>query len=398
MKLFFQIIFLLLTMCPPALAEFLYPVACRSAEEVYVLYQKSLDYLELWVWDSVTKKASKALHSTFIPAGLQLLTDNTGYSFIDNDRIRIKFFDKRQPKALEFYDPIYDFNLIHWIDKHNFYFSAKEKEKFGIFHGTMYGTCHRILKDNMHDYMYPQRVGDTLFFIEKDGHETYRFCEIPYPEIPLEEIVPCVDSQQFEDRVKAIMESELHSYVKKSYGDLMHKQELLCFNAESMSFLTMISDSCGFVLEHPSSILKSDATIPFRCYCLSKDDTGTWSAEEIYSFYLPTSLIVRSDQYCLYESILPLLFRYDNKNEIYFVSSGKDGLDLDIFCYRLNDRSISKKTNIDEIWGMFFSPLISNFGVWYGGYVNTVDHPHPQKVCMWLDDEGNICLNLPSLE
>ena len=114
-------------------AEYVYPVAAASAEQVYVLYQKSTDHIELWLWNSITKKASKALLSTFSPAGLQLLPDGSSFSFIDNDRIRVKLQGKRQPRAVGFCEPVYDISLIHWINNESFYFSAKEKERFQYF-------------------------------------------------------------------------------------------------------------------------------------------------------------------------------------------------------------------------------------------------------------------------
>src|SRR5271155_2236996 len=110
------LLFLLALYTSSLSAEYLYPVAACSAEQIYVLYQKSTDHVELWLWNSITKKASKALLSTFSPAGLQLLPDGSSFSFIDNDRIRVKMLGRRQPRAVGFQEPVYDIGLIQWID------------------------------------------------------------------------------------------------------------------------------------------------------------------------------------------------------------------------------------------------------------------------------------------
>ena len=52
--------------------EYVYPVGVLShqQEKIYLLYQKSLGHVELWIWDVHTKEAQKGLLSTFTPAGL----------------------------------------------------------------------------------------------------------------------------------------------------------------------------------------------------------------------------------------------------------------------------------------------------------------------------------------
>jgi hypothetical protein len=293
-----SLLFLLVFYTAPALAEYVYPVAAASKEEVYVLYQKSVDHTELWVWNSVTKKACKALLSTFSPAGLQLLPDGSGFSFIDNDRIRVKMQGRRQPRAISFYEPIYDINLIQWIDHEAFYFSAKEKDHYSIFHGTIYSTFHRIIGIKQGDCMYPQLRGSDLYFIERDDNNDYAIASIPYPSIPREECVPCDDPAQFEERVKALMQ-ERSQVSHRSYADISKRTLIADFQKHPIAFLRMYSDTFGIVLEYPQSVNRSDVVIPFICYALEHTN-NEWQTREIFSFNIPAPLLMCGNSQRLY--------------------------------------------------------------------------------------------------
>jgi hypothetical protein len=376
-------------------AEYVYPVAACDREHVYVLYQKSTDHIELWLWNSITKKASKALLSTFSPAGLQLLPNGSGFSFIDNDRIRVKFEGRRQPKALGFYEPVYDISLIQWINNESFYFSGKEKEHFSIFHGTIYGTCHRVVGVKHGDCMYPQLRGEDLFFIERKDKD-YAIISVPYPVIPHDECIPCTDPEKFEERVKAIMQ-ERAEVITRSYADLSRKSLIVNFGKQPIAFLQMFSDSFGLVIEHPTTINRSDNLIPFTCHAIESID-AEWISRPLFSFSIPASLLITGSTLRLYESILPLLFRYDGKNSVFFVNANKIDTELNIYEYRLNDRSIIKKTNHGQNGGMFFSPLCSKLGNWYGGTVAMTDASVANQVCMYFDNDGDVCFNMPSLD
>jgi len=88
--------------------EFLYPVAQINQDgtnKIYVMYQKSLTHVELWVWDPETKVATKGLLSSHTPVNFRLLPGNKGFSFIDNGRIKIKLFNHRSIQSIDIYDP-----------------------------------------------------------------------------------------------------------------------------------------------------------------------------------------------------------------------------------------------------------------------------------------------------
>jgi hypothetical protein len=389
------LLFLLAFYTTPALAEYVYPVAAVSGEQIYVLYQKSVDHIELWLWNSITKKASKALLSTFSPAGLQLLPDGSGFSFIDNDRIRVKMQGRRQPRAVSFYEPIYDISLIQWIDHDTFYFSAKEKDHYTIFQGTIYGTCHRIISIKRGDCMYPQLRGSDLYFIERDDNNDYAIVSIPYPTIPHEECVPCTDPAQFEERVKVLMQ-ERSEVAIRSYADLSKRSLVADFGKHPIAFLRMYSDTFGIVIEHPQSVNRSDTFITFTCHALEHIN-NEWQTRELFSFNISTQLLLTSSPQRLYESILPLLPRFDGKETIFFVNTNKFRSGLNIHEFRLDIRSISQRFDDKEDRGLFFSPLCSKFGTWCGGALTVTDGPSADHVCMYFDADGDVCFNLPSI-
>jgi hypothetical protein len=389
------LLFLLALYTSSASAEYVYPVAAASAEQVYVLYQKSIDHIELWLWNSITKKASKALLSTFSPAGIQLLPDGSGFSFIDNDRIRVKMQGRRQPRAVGFYEPIYDVSLIQWIDHNAFYFSAKEKDQYSIFHGTIYGTCHRIISIKRGDCMYPQLRGSDLYFIERDDNNDYAVVSVPYPSIPHEECVPCTDPAQFEERVKAIMQERGEDTVR-SYADLSKRSLVADFGKHPIAFLRMFSDTFGIVIEYPQSVNRSDSFIPFTCHALSHVN-DEWQTNILFSFSIPAQLLMTGNPKRIYESVLPLLVRYDGQKSLFFTNTNKFAPGLNIYEYRFDDRSIHQRTNRDQNEGMFFSPLCSKSGNWYGGTLTMTDGLSTDQVSMYFDADGDVCFNLPAM-
>ena len=146
--------------------EYMYPVACVSKKDgalIYLLYQTSVSHLELLLWNSATNVVTKALAAMHTPAGLVMLPDSRGFSFIDNVRIKVKLFNKRSPKSIDLYEPIYAIELITWINEHVFYCSAKEQGYYSLFQGTMQGDLHRLYNKIGCDCLYPQKVDEQLF-------------------------------------------------------------------------------------------------------------------------------------------------------------------------------------------------------------------------------------------
>src|ERR1700722_17690204 len=148
---------------PMIAQEFLYPVGVYDKQGeslVYLLYQKTIGHIELWLWNPTTKKIHKALLSSFTPAGLRMLPGGSGFSFIDNGRIKIKQFAKRSPRSLDLYEPIYDIGIIEWINPFQCYFSAKENNRTKIYQANTRGEIVQVVGSATYDCLYPQKVND----------------------------------------------------------------------------------------------------------------------------------------------------------------------------------------------------------------------------------------------
>ena len=106
----------------------------------------------------------------YTPAAVKVLphTDDQsgGVGFVNKGRVLVKSFSKRSPKSISFYEPIDDMALVEWIDQESFYFMGKEGGNFGIFYATVQGHLRSLLHQRV-DYLYPQKVGNSLFCITR---------------------------------------------------------------------------------------------------------------------------------------------------------------------------------------------------------------------------------------
>ncbi len=147
--------------------ECIYPVL-YSQKAVYLIHQISSSNIELLLWNPITKKVTKGLQARFNPAGLRLLPNNVGFSFVDNGIIKVQFFHKRSPRSLELPDPVYDINIIEWADNNTCYFSAKKQNRYSIFQLTLDMQLDCIISSSNADFFHPQKVGKNVFFIERE--------------------------------------------------------------------------------------------------------------------------------------------------------------------------------------------------------------------------------------
>lgn len=392
--------------------EYLYPVAKieqNGKTKIYVLYQKSVTHLELWLWDPETKIGSKGLLSTYTPASLKILPSQDGFSFIDNGRIRIKRFSRRSPKAIDIYEPIYDLNEMHWIDNNNFYVSAKCNGVFSIFQIDIDGIIATVLQDCENDLMYPQKVGSSMFYIEREIKEgEYKRDHVSYRVLKTEYHV-CNDSllelQGIEDDQERLKKSLEKVFKQESACDKIDEQKseysakrecLVDFKASPLAFLNMISENEGFFLEHSDEVDRHDDTIKFDCHYIKKID-DSWRCRRIFSFFIPSYLIFDIMDYCLYESLLPLLPRYYN-NKIYYVDcSPKGNQNLNIFSYDFITKSVEQQSFTQsgaQSENLHFSPIFTKDTIFYGGKMDNAYDVSPK---MWINKQGFVCIDLPKI-
>ena len=94
-----------------------YPVACISSHEIIMMQQENNGDRRLYVWDLYAKSISVSLLSIYYhPALVKVLPAGDGISFIEEEAICIKKFERRSAKRIEIDEPIYGIELINWLD------------------------------------------------------------------------------------------------------------------------------------------------------------------------------------------------------------------------------------------------------------------------------------------
>ncbi|HLX54399.1 MAG TPA: hypothetical protein VKR58_10680, partial [Aquella sp.] len=331
--------------------EYIYPVASlNNGATVLCIHQHNPTHIELVEWNPSTNHAEQILWSMFNPAGLQLLPNNAGFSFIDNGRLRIKLFQKRSPKAIDFDEPLFGINGLQWIDQYTCYCSAYYNNNFALFELHDDGTMHCLCWKKGSDYLYPQKIGEQLFYIERyiaENSTHYRIMQCAY---------------------------------ENNNNDAF---AIVDFYSTPIIFLTMISDKHGFVLEHAQNIDSDNSIIPFSYHEIIKQG-DTWSKNILFSFSIPTDLLVGDTK--LYESLLPLLPRIVD-NKIYFIDcaptsprlrrAGNDTYNLEPYFYDLSFAAHPEcpegvyrriqKISLPEKKGHYFVPMQCGNGFYCGG-------------------------------
>ena len=331
--------------------EYMYPVAVRKrpiddslvGSLVLAINQKSPTHLELWEWDSATKKIDIILLSRFTPAGLSLLPTEKGYSFIDNGIIRIKDFIKRSPATIELSEPLYDFVQLSWINDFVAYTSAKLCSHYGIFCIDREGTVSTIVWDGIHDYQYPQLIDENLFYVRRmqsGADYSYTLFKKSCQKIEsFDRYSTCNKRFDFDSKPQEFAQiSPTKKDIVLPTNDIVLDQ----IN-RPIVFLKMVNLVEGYYISHDSQIESKSLFLNMNYYKISnmgiKEDK--WQQELLFSFELPTDLILYNSEDRLYESLLPFLPRHIGSN-IYFSSTVRmeDSYAVSIFAYQESDKLV----------------------------------------------------------
>ena len=302
-------------------------------------YQKTATHLELWEWYYVTGYANQLLLSRYSPAGFTLLPDESGFSFIDNGLLKIKQFIKRSPRTIAFDAPIYQVELVHWIDSTTCYVAGRYNDYSGIFQIDWDGIVQPVIYHEGRDALYPQKIDDLLYYIERTEDAHYRFVCTHYQ---------TASHEEWSERITACQ---------------THKrgETLIDFQSQPIAFLYMSSRQEGIAVGYPLAISKKDKAIPFKLYRLFIEDKK-WTAKELFSFSIPTELLLAGPHQRLYESLLPLLPKVC-QNHIYFVDSSASGF---LALYQF-DQSMGNVTQWTKGAQHYFGVCPFEGGNFYGG-------------------------------
>jgi hypothetical protein len=368
----------------------MYPIGSINHDEtskLLVLYQKN-SHLELSYYHPETHETTKALLSAFMPAGSEIVPGGEGFSFIDNDRIRIKMVNKRSPRTLDLYGP-YDINQIKWIDKSNFYFGAKERSHFALFHGTTNDDLYQLTPKTKHDYLFPQKIDTHLFFIEQFNDGSSSFSKASYPEIPLPpQKIDLVESLRLLS--KGLFEEEHEPLLTEE-----SIQQLIKFDIDTnIAFLKMVSPTQGFYIQHPEEIDYGTSEIIFEYHSVVNND-DRWITKKLFNFTVSSELLIeqpRTGISRLYESLLPLLPVHD-KDLIYFVSVTPETGALDLYSYEDGPQAINQLTHGNSPEELCFCPFRHSDGYLYcGGTVQAPESNLLPKIYIELDNSQHYSL------
>lgn len=351
-------------------AEYVYPVAMHQQPDVlklYLIYQRTSEHLELWLWDPVTTKGTRLLLSTYVPAGLRILPGGSGLSFVDNGRIRVKHFAQRILQTIALDEPIYNISIINWIDDRSFYCSAQRAERFAIFYCDTDGHVSPLLAHGGIDYLYPQKIQHTLYAIRRSVEN---------------------DTSEY-------------SIIKGNYDfseSGTHPTVLYKHGSNPIVFLHMISEHEGFFVEHPALVYEHHSLLPCSYYHVWYH-RGVWEAEKLFDFTLPTTLLFPHHQdSVLHETLLRLIPIYHD-GLVFFCDTSdvsmvrRKAANLDIYVY---DMELATKNKLSHAHHgqFFFSPLLVQNTLYFGGQISDRDDRLPM---MWLDEQGDVCFKLPSV-
>ncbi len=305
---------------------YMYPVAVYEylhKPHLLIVYQWSPDHLELYDNDITSGTVTKALMAMYTPAAVCLLPDSSGFSFVDNGRIRIKRFEKRAVKSLNIYDPVYGIELIKWLDNQTCYFHAQYDGHYGIYTLTIEEELTPILTSTLVDYMYPNIVCSDLFFIERS----------------------------------MVNRQWLYQMGKAGNTGTCATNILLTFDDKPRFMLTMKSSHEGYLIESAGG----ENLHIFNYIRLFETEAG-WKTEKLFSFTVPAYLLT-DQQRRLYESLLPLAPRVTD-SFIFYSSYNENLKHMVIYKY---DKRTSQSILIAHGQGDLFAPLFFGLAGWYGG-------------------------------
>lgn len=343
--------------------QFIYPVAdFNDGNRLMLLYQKSLDDVELWIWDSCNQSAIKGLSSFLTPANLRMMPSGKGFSFIDHGYIKIKEFAKRSPKTLPIYEPIGLFSSMNWIDDETFYFVARQGDFFQIFQGDLQANIKRLTHEPA-DALYPQKIGSTLFYIKRDMNSGI-----------------AIVSQSCDPVDTNIEKASCLTIIQES--------------SQHVCFLHMISEEEGFYLQAPTKKIQNNEhnnCYEFSCHHVKKNQ-NQWESEKLFTFQIPSKYVTGSAR--LYESLEPFLPNYTCKDAIHFVSWNQEYDRFELYKYFILEKTTEKITdqllqrNCNQY---FFAPYIYQEKIYCGLIL------HDQRFIQNIFGADDIHLELPFL-
>jgi hypothetical protein len=345
--------------------RYLYPKHLLASTSVILMRQCSPDTLAVVAWDVQANTAQALLPSYYCPVDVCTRPDNNDITFIDNDRVRIKSALKRSARAYDFQYPLYSITSLVWSDSMTLFFTARYRDHSALFkllcneRETLY-----MLAEAQTDYLYPQCIGSTLYYIKRvlteDGAWKYS-----------------IQCMQITDEDESLLQDDDAYLQSMSVSD---KATLIDFGELPIMHLAMVHPTFGWVIGVPEDTTTEYITFP--CCTVHGYDDGHWDYAYAFSFTVPSAMIVGNGPDRLVESLTPLLPRYIC-DSLYFCTTAQNGF-LGIYQYDLDDKTITRLTS-PAIHTHLFAPIDLGDRIICGGGGDTLWQVALEGNCFNLD-------------
>jgi hypothetical protein len=286
--------------------EYIYPIALTDQKDshvILVMHQQPDKKMSVMAYDRATHAKFELLPAFCQPTGVRMLPDSSGFSFIEEDILKIKEFSKRSTQLILFDEPIYSLSLIWWIDATTYYFCAQDEGRYGIYQGTRKGVIDPLIIDHTYDYLYPQKIDNTLFCVRRTP-QSQQIISCAYPAIiPIDDDA---DETKIMSRLARIEERDCGAH-------LIEPAVMVLYDAGTMpvTFLYMINASRGFYLSHQKTMQKESPLVICSYHEIAYDSTTTrWHEKRLFDFSLPLDIVQFTTERGLVETIYPFLPQY----------------------------------------------------------------------------------------
>ncbi len=339
-----------------ASGQIIYPIA-SDGQKIYTIYYNNNERKEIWAFDFQKKEACKSLFSCHTPSAVKLLPNLAGFSFIQENQLKVKYFHKRSPKTVDFNLSLNDLHSVEWLDLCQCFFSARRLHKNLIMIGEInQAEIHVIMEDCFGDALFPKKIEDDLFYVRRVNER--------YSVIKTKFLNPFVNE-----------DDQVLDFLPDDDDDLL----LLDAGSCKIAGFKMIDQNCGYLVIMNSD--QSDEFIKFSynkiCYNLNRAIPDpvlakNWHKKHLFDFELKKSILVDKTnqlnqmveifwpEHCL---VLDNSTNLTSEN-IFFTSTANNGT-MNIFKYDLASGQISQLTNasMDE---HALRPILVGNKIFYG--------------------------------
>ena len=340
--------------------DIVYPIgSIEKDNNILIYYKKDNLNKELWSIETEFTNAEKIISSAFVNSVFKMLPSNLGFSFINKNKLRIKYFQKRSSKSVSFENKLYDFDNLEWINDNICFFSARRFNRNVIMISDIDNYDTKVIEDNnLGECLKPQKTSDDLFYISKSG--------------PFYTIVKTFFLNPFEE------DKSIDIFFKEEN----ERQQIIDFTDKQILNIKALSKDEIFFLKVEE--IMSDNKIRFS-YNQVKKDNLEWSEKKLFEFFIEDIFDLKTDNFqdkdCFY-----LPHHYFDK--IYFTDLANTET-MNIFEFDINEK-VTKQKTFKMFTDHAFSPLVFKNNLYYGKQLSEQDK-------ILIEQEGIISNSLSNL-